>query len=530
MRRRGYTIAVASMLGLVVLMLCAMGYIGFLLLSNPAEQPTPLPAAKTAEPTLLTAEDLQPDRDLYFHQIDGALQDDSGQQVTLSSLRGRPVMLLFWSSWCGDCKTYLSGDFSQAAQAARDAGAAFHLVCREGLKGDTRQSAEDVLAQYAANEHTWMDAGATLYHALGLHSVPSLVILDAQGRLMLSTATMPDAATMQAMLAYAVNPQAQTLTLLDALQDGSGLVRSAYRGKGGTLQPENSLLSESQGLMLLWAVAADDQPRFHQLWQGICSSLSQGELTAWQVVNGQPSHVNAALDDLRIIHALALADSRWGGYASAASSRAQALYNACVRNDLLRDFSSLDGREISPRVTLCYLDVAAMDAAAAYDARWVEACRQARQLLMNPDCLVSQAFPLYRTGYDAATGTFTGTRLQMNEAMVTVLNAVRAGIAFPETLDWLASALSAGPLYAYYGEDGQPLPGYRYESTATYALLVQIGAAAGREDITMMALERMERQRCFQAPLVGGYGATADAAHYTFDTLQALLAWQSLGW
>lgn len=530
MRRRGYTIAVSSMLGLVVLLLCAMGYVGFLLLSNPAEQPTPQPAAETAEPTLLTAEDLQPDRDLYFHQIDGTLQDDKGQQVTLSSLRGRPVVLLFWSSWCGDCKEYLSGDFPQAAQAARDAGAAFHLVCREGIRGDTRQAAEDVLARLTLNERTWMDADAALYHTLGLHSVPSLVILDAQGRLMLSTATMPDADAMQAMLAYAVNPQAQTLSLLDALVDGSGLLRSAYKVRGGALQPEDSLLSESQGLLLLWAVAADDQPRFRQLWQGVSSTLSQGELTAWQTVNGQCSPVNAALDDLRIVHALARADSRWGGYASAASSRAQALYDACVRNDLLRDFSALDGREISPGVTLCYLDIAAMDAAAAYDSRWTQGAWQARLLLTNPDSLVSQAFPLYRTGYDAATGTFTGTRLQMNEAMVTVLNAVRAGIAFPETLDWLASALSAGPLYAYYGEDGQPIPGYRYESTATYALLVQIGAAAGREDIALMALERMERQRCFHAPLEGGYGTTADDTHYTFDALQALLAWQSLGW
>lgn len=527
MHRRGYTIVITIMLVLVVLLLCAMGYIGWILLSAPEEQPAPQP---TAEPTLLTSQDLQPDRDLFFRQVDGTLENADGQPVTLSSLRGQPVVLLFWSSWCSDCKEYLSEGLAQAAQAARNSGAVFQLVCREGVQNDTRQAAEAVLAQYGISEATWMDPGAALYHSLGLHSVPSIVILDEQGRLMVATTSMPDAAAMQDLLTYTSDPQAQTLSLLNALCDGSGLLRSSYRARNGALLPEDTFLSESQGLMLLWAVAAGNQPLFDQVWQGVRSALSQGELTAWQVLDGESSPVNAALDDLRIIEALAKADSLWGGYASDATSRAQALYDACVRNGLLRDFSALDGTDISEKVTLCYMDIGAMEAAAAYDPRWAQVSQQAAELLSNADCLVSQAFPLYRTTYDASAKAYTGTRLQMNEAMVTVLNAVRAGIVFPQTLDWLASALADGPIYAYYDQDGQPVPGYRYESTATYALLVQIGTAAGREDIALMALERMERQRCFDAPLVGGYGSTADTAHYTFDAIEALLAWQSLDW
>ena len=34
---------------------------------------------------------------------DFALQDLKGQTVTLSSLRGSPVMLNFWATWCGYC-------------------------------------------------------------------------------------------------------------------------------------------------------------------------------------------------------------------------------------------------------------------------------------------------------------------------------------------------------------------------------------------------------------------------------------------
>lgn len=527
MRRRSYSVTVGILLALIVLLLCAMGYIVWLLLSAPDEQPEPVP---TAEPALLTSEDLQPDRALFFHKVDGTLVNGQGQQCSLSALRGQPVVLLFWSSWCSDCKEYLAQGLSQAAQAARDSGAAFQLICREGIQDDTYQAAQQVLEQYGSAETTWMDPDAAFYHTLGLHSVPSLVVLDQQGRLVYATTHMPDAAAMHNLLAYANDPQAQTISLLRTLQDASGLLPSSFSVQSGALKPGNTVLSESQGLLMLWAASANDQPLFDQLWQGVSTTLSQGNLAAWQSQDGKLGQVNASLDDLRIIEALAMADNRWGGYADAAAARATTLYATCVRNNLLRDFADLDGATISKKVTLCYMDAAAMDAAAAYDPRWAHVANKATQLLSRADSLVSKTFPLYRTTYDADTDSFTGTQLQMNEAMVAVLNAVRAGVAFPDTLDWLASALASGPIYARYDESGQPVPGYRHESTATYALLVQIGIAADREDITLRALERMERQRCFEAPLLGGYGTPNDAELYSFDVLESLLAWQALGW
>ncbi len=531
MHRKAYTVVIAMLVLLIAVLLSAMAYIGFVLLTAPKDDAAmqTAPAGPTATPKLLTAEDFAPDRDVLFTIPSGTLTDDRGRAVKLSAMQGRETVLIFWSSWCGDCKEYLSGEFAQAAQSARSRGAAVHLVCREGVQGDSLKNAQSALAQLELMETTLMDPDAALYQSLGLHWVPSVAILNAQGRLMYTGKGAPDAAEMAVLLDYAKTPAEQTLHFIETrLTTPAGAVFSGYRVKNGEVVPGDTLLSESQGLLMLWAAQSGDQACFDRIWRAVRDSMSSGGLTAWRVVNGTMADVNASLDDLRIIEALMLADARWGMYGHEAAARAEALYDHCIRDGLMRDFASLKGNTTAEDVTLCYMDVSAMQAAAVYDPRWEAAAAQAKALLKAEDSLISKELPLYHTRYDAEKQVFTSDTVQMNEACVAVLNAVRAGAAFPQTLDWLENTLAVGPVYARYGADGRVLPGYEYESNATYALLVQIGAAAGRERMTQLAMERMERKRSFDAAMHGGYGEASSAEHFTFDELEAMLAWAAL--
>lgn len=526
MRRKGYRALIILLVLLIVLVLSAMAYI-ISLLQNPPQTLPPVPAA-TAPPRLLTSRDFEPDRSVLFSHPAGTLSDE-GRSVFLSSLRGRATVLVFWSSWCEDCKEFLQNDFVQAAQSARSSGATVQLVCREGVKDDSREAAEAALSRLNLTETTLMDPDAALYTAMGLHWVPAIAILDDEGRLMYTGREMPDAAELSALLRYAEDPAAQTACFLQTqLSNPAGAVVSGYQIKGGELVPGNTVLSESQGLLMLYAAQTGDQEAFDRAWRAVRDSLSVNGLTAWQLKDGKMADVNASLDDLRVIEALALADARWGMYSHAAASRAQALYDRCVRDGLMRDYASLKKNKTAQGVTLCYMDVAAMEAAATYNPRWQAAAKAARNLLAAPESLISEALPLYHARYDAKKGKYTGNTVQMNEACIAVLNAVRAGVAFPQTLDWLEATLAAGPVYARYGKDGHPLKGYEFESNATYSLLVQIGVAAGREQMVQMALESMERKRCFHGVTAGGYGGESSAEHYTFDELEAMLAWAAV--
>ncbi len=481
----------------------------------------------TDQPEEHAAVNVSVDSTGLFKVYTGTLTSADGGQVPLTE-SGVPTLLLFWSSWCGDCEEYLRDGVEDAFAQAEALGARAWLVCRGGRRGENWDSAKKALIDHGVTRETLMDEGAVLFEAMGLRSVPSIVLLDGNGQLVLATTKMPDAAGVTAMLErVSRGAAAQTGAFVRAhLLTEEGGAAATYRVGAGGVAAESLALSETQGLVLEWALLRDDQALFDRTMNYIRSALTVNGLCAWQVENGTRGEVNASLDDLRIVAALLEAEERWGGYREEIAVREAALYNACVRGDgLLADYTVLEEGAPLGGVTLCYLDVAALTRLADYAERWQPVRDKAAELLQNG--VISEEFPLYYPRYDPDSASYTGEQLQMNEAMVAVLNACRAGLAADATLDWLEERLREGPLYAVYTTAGEVVPGYQYESTASYALLAQAAMAAGRDELARLALGRLEQRRCYEAPLVGDYGQMSDGRHYTFDVMEALLCWEA---
>ena len=200
MKKQSYQRILTVLISLMILLTAGMCIVGAGLLQTREDSPDILPeATDTADSDeLLMASDLAPDPAKWFLPYDGDLTDADGNPVRLSALRGQTTILLFWSSWCPDCQVYLAGDFGAAVQAAQAAGAQVVLVCREGIRGDTREKAEAELTECGITGiPLYMDADAALFHMLGLRSVPSLAVFDSQGQLLRATADMPNADEMR---------------------------------------------------------------------------------------------------------------------------------------------------------------------------------------------------------------------------------------------------------------------------------------------------------------------------------------------
>jgi thiol-disulfide isomerase/thioredoxin len=508
---------------------------GNLKMPTPAS-PTPTDSAPTT-PTpkpgtnLLMREDLMPNIRSFYTQWDGVLTDEQGGDVWLRDYRGQPLALLYWASWCPDCQAMM-GEAESIAAAVQEAGGRFAMVVRTGVEGETIQTASAYLADNGIDLSTLADDNSALYTAIGLHWVPTLLFFDADGVLMRAQNEEITADSAYAGVEYAMNGgEAATAAFVrDMLTREDGSVASEFASVAGTtVSLGENVLSESQGMLMLYAANAGDQALFDSVY-GYLAPYSTGGLTPWLIYAGDPADVNATLDDLRILEALLVAQERWGGYEDEIDLRSGALYKGTVKNGNLLDYCAVpEGWTTCPTLTLCYADIATMEKLAAWEEGWLDVAANARAILEGG--VLGDDFPLYQVRYNYDEQGYTGEDLKMSEAMVTVYNAARSGVLPQATRERLLDWLREAPIYAIYTPQGSVVEGYGFESTATYAALVVTAVELGDAEMARLALYRMEGKRYFakEGALNGSYIGGPDEGSYTFDTMYSLLAWQALG-
>lgn len=103
-----------------------------------------------------------------------ALQSLDGETVELAGLRGRPVVLNFWASWCAPCR--------EEAPLLRDLQASGSDVQVLGiLYSDREDAARRFIAEHALNYPSLLDPGSRVALAYRVAGVPETLFVDAQG-------------------------------------------------------------------------------------------------------------------------------------------------------------------------------------------------------------------------------------------------------------------------------------------------------------------------------------------------------------
>ncbi len=142
-----------------------------------AEPSTEAPAESTAE-TEAAAETDPP----LTPAPDFTVQNGEGESVNLSDYVGKPVIINFWATWCGPCKSELPA----FDEAYRTYGENVHFLMIN-LTDGTRETVEKVTEFVKNGGYSFpvlfdtKSEGAMTY---GVYSIPLTVFVDAKGNLL----------------------------------------------------------------------------------------------------------------------------------------------------------------------------------------------------------------------------------------------------------------------------------------------------------------------------------------------------------
>ena len=156
-----------------------------------AVESTPVPAG-TAESTgaQQTAEDAAAES---AAAPDFTAYDADGNAVQLSDYFGKPLVLNFWASWCGPCKSEMPA-FQQAYE--QEDGVQFLLVNMTGGR-ETQADAEALLAEEGYTFPVLFDLDLDAAMTYGVAALPTTYFLDAEGNLVAWAQGAIDAETLQ---------------------------------------------------------------------------------------------------------------------------------------------------------------------------------------------------------------------------------------------------------------------------------------------------------------------------------------------
>jgi len=122
---------------------------------------------------------------------------DGGEPVTLASLRGRPVVLNFWATWC---VPWLE-EHPLLVSAARGLGERARFV--GVIYEDGEEQVRGFLARQGSAYSSLLDPGSRTAIAFGVFGVPETYFIDAEGRIAAKHIGPLDAPSLEAKLRQA---------------------------------------------------------------------------------------------------------------------------------------------------------------------------------------------------------------------------------------------------------------------------------------------------------------------------------------
>lgn len=176
-----YTVKVGGALLVVIGLLMVTGWMDTLSGSLANSDPQPSPTTQvTAQPE---ATDAPQESRAPVPALDFTLTDQFGNTHTLDQYKGKTILLNFWGTWCGPCRSEMPDlqaiyeDYGKNEKDLVVLGVAAPNLGDEG-------SVEEITAFLKENGYTYptlMNTDASLFYSYGISSFPTTFMIDKNG-------------------------------------------------------------------------------------------------------------------------------------------------------------------------------------------------------------------------------------------------------------------------------------------------------------------------------------------------------------
>lgn len=126
---------------------------------------------------------------------DFTVYDAEGNEVHLSDFIGKPVVLNFWATWCGPCKSELP-DFNEK-YLEHGENVQFLMVDLTDGRQETVEGASAFVAQQGYTFPVFFDTESEAVMAYGINAIPTTFFINAEGYAVGQVVGMIDAQTLQ---------------------------------------------------------------------------------------------------------------------------------------------------------------------------------------------------------------------------------------------------------------------------------------------------------------------------------------------
>jgi thiol-disulfide isomerase/thioredoxin len=110
-------------------------------------------------------------------EYDFTVVDGNGKSVKLSDYVGKPIVLNFWASWCGPCKS----EMPEFQQVFAEMGEQVQFLMVNATASDTMADAKSFINQYGYTFPVVFDTRGEALYTYGVDAFPTTFFLDKTG-------------------------------------------------------------------------------------------------------------------------------------------------------------------------------------------------------------------------------------------------------------------------------------------------------------------------------------------------------------